>query len=124
MNPKQLGIGAILLSIATMLGALGAHALEDHLLSSQLDSFKTGVLYLLLNAVALMATHNSLGKLWFRIILVGVLVFSFSIFFLACKQLLGLPTVVVGILGPITPLGGLALIVGWMGFGIQMLKKS
>ena len=88
-------------------GAFGAHYLKPTLEKrGTLEAFKTGVQYQLLHAVAILAIHN-LGKsetssLWWA---AGVVLFSGSIYGLS----LGGPK----ILGPVTPLGGLCMIVGW-----------
>jgi uncharacterized membrane protein YgdD (TMEM256/DUF423 family) len=87
-----------------VLGAFGAHALKDRLaLSGMTQAWETAVLYQLLHAVALVALPDwmSVRKFW----LAGILLFSGSLYGLA----LGGPK----FLGPITPLGGIALLVGW-----------
>ena len=86
------------------LGAFGAHALKDRLaLSDMTPAWQTAVLYQLLHAVAFLALPDwaSVRKLW----LAGIGLFSGSLYLLA----LGGPK----ILGPITPLGGIALLAGW-----------
>ena len=86
------------------LGAFGAHALKDRLaLSDMTAAWQTAVLYQLLHAVALLALPDwaTVRKLW----LAGIGLFSGSLYLLA----LGGPK----ILGPITPLGGIALLAGW-----------
>ena len=109
-------LAAITGAIVVMAGAFGAHALEDFLIEAgHVDTWKTASLYGLL--------HSGLALLWFaqkparlaaaRCWLVGVWLFSGSIW--------GLVLGGYGFLGPITPLGGTLLIVGWFaamrGFG-------
>ncbi|MEI6106208.1 MAG: DUF423 domain-containing protein [Opitutae bacterium] len=94
------------------LGAFGAHALKDTLLArGSTATWQTAVLYHLLHAVALLAlagwagnwaSLRWIGGCW----ILGVLLFSGSLYWLA----LGGPK----FLGPITPLGGLALLSGWL----------
>lgn len=98
------------------LGAFGAHALRDILISRGTQhAWETAVVYQLIHTLALLAltlfqisrpaSANQLtwtGRFW----MIGVLLFSGSIYALA----LGGP----GFLGPITPLGGLAFILGWI----------
>lgn len=113
---------AALAAIAVILGALGAHALKAQLGSEQLDSYKTGVLYHLLHAIALLALlglnllsekgRSLVAKLW----LSGIVCFSFSIYLLSTQDLHGLS---VTWLGPITPIGGLLLIAGWVSLFIN-----
>jgi uncharacterized membrane protein YgdD (TMEM256/DUF423 family) len=92
------------------LGAFGAHGLKVTLdATGGLENWKTAVLYQLVHAVALLAlaprtesTMRTIGWLW----LVGVVLFSGSLYTLA----LGFPG---KFLWPLTPLGGLALLLGW-----------
>jgi uncharacterized membrane protein YgdD (TMEM256/DUF423 family) len=102
--------------IGVILGALGAHSLEASLTASHmLSAWQTAVHYQLVHTVALLALTAWMsaqaalmrpllrwtGYCW----MVGIVLFSGSLYALA----LGGPKWV----GPITPLGGLALIVGW-----------
>eukprot|EP00462_Mataza_sp_D1_P021360 CAMPEP_0175141688 /NCGR_PEP_ID=MMETSP0087-20121206/12290_1 /TAXON_ID=136419 /ORGANISM="Unknown Unknown, Strain D1" /LENGTH=117 /DNA_ID=CAMNT_0016425223 /DNA_START=7 /DNA_END=360 /DNA_ORIENTATION=+ len=97
------------------LGAFGAHALKATLTQrGTLESWKTGVLYQLLHAIALLYVDQAnlqngdlITKLWF----VGTVLFSGSIYGLS----LGGPRV----LGPVTPLGGLCMIAGWVALGLS-----
>ena len=101
-----------------MMGAFGAHVLELAPASSALDTFDTAVTYHLVHALAIaiaaLALDRTKGKA-FRVaglsFMVGIALFSVSLYALA----LGGPRW----LGPITPLGGIAFIVGWtaLGFG-------
>ena len=113
-----LGAGGAAFSV--VLGAFAAHALKARLDAASLSTFQTGVTYQFFHSLALCI----LG-LWLRQIgrelslsdapvvagsafLIGILFFSGSLYSLA----LGGPRW----LGPITPLGGLAFIVGWASF--------
>lgn len=91
-------------------GAFGAHGLRDVLTPERLETWNTAARYELLHAVALAA----LGAGWDRVgrpgrvataWIVGVLVFSGTLYALCLSG--------VGVLGAITPIGGVALIVGW-----------
>jgi uncharacterized membrane protein YgdD (TMEM256/DUF423 family) len=132
-NTQLIAIGAGLMAIAVILGALGAHALEQTLTIDQLDSFKTGVRYqawhsitlILLGAVGpTFLTRKSL-KILATLFILGIVFFSFSIYLLSTRDLLGTDSWV-GILGPITPIGGLLLILGWLLLAVNALrfKKS
>jgi len=94
------------------LGAFGAHALKETLLArGSIATWQTAVLYHLLHAVALLALAGWTGTWpnarWIGLCwIVGVMLFSGSLYWLA----LGGPK----FLGPITPLGGLALLSGWL----------
>jgi len=102
-----------------ILGAFGAHALKDRLNPAQLLSYETGVRYQLIHAVAMMvvamlagSAGSSLLKWAGQLFAVGVFLFSFSIYLLATREMTGL--VSWKWLGPVTPLGGLCLISGWL----------
>ncbi len=107
-------LAAILGFFAILLGALGAHYLEEALLERGTESaWNTAVLYHLFHAVALLAAGVWLRTEPRRLLaaaatcwLAGTLAFSGSLYWLS----LGGP----GFLGPITPLGGLILMAGWL----------
>jgi uncharacterized membrane protein YgdD (TMEM256/DUF423 family) len=107
-------------------GAFGAHALRATLLASGMhDVWETAVHFQLLHAAALLgfaawlkAPPGPSGRCaaWTpRLFIVGTLLFSGSLYGLA----LGGPRW----LGPVTPLGGLALIAGWVAAGCSALAS-
>ena len=93
------------------LGAFGAHALKETLVAKGTTAtWQTAVLYHLLHALALLALAGWAGSWpnarWIGLCWsLGVVLFSGSLYWLA----LGGPK----LLGPVTPLGGLALLAGW-----------
>jgi uncharacterized membrane protein YgdD (TMEM256/DUF423 family) len=99
-------------TVAVLLGAFGAHALRDRLAPAQLAAWETAVHYQLFHSVVLLAlglyagaTGRALGPSpW--LFAAGMLLFSGSIYALVLAQARWL--------GPVTPLGGLALIAGWV----------
>ena len=101
-------------ALSVMFGAFGAHGLEDRLSASYLNTFNTAVRYQFLHTLALLGIiclPDHLVKLrtlhWVAIsFAVGVLLFSGSLYLLV---LFDIP-----ILGVITPIGGAALILGWV----------
>lgn len=101
-------------ALSIMFGAFGAHGLEDRLSPSYLDTFNTAVRYQFLHTLALLGIiclPDHLVKLrtlhWVSIsFAVGVLLFSGSLYLLV---LFDIPS-----LGVITPIGGAALILGWV----------
>jgi len=112
-------LGAFLGLLGVILGAFGAHALKSILTRNDtLDVWHTAVLYQFVHALAMLAlgqgTALRLGTLncW----LIGVVLFSGSLYVLALD-----PTQRWA--GPLTPLGGTALIVGW-GWLLFDLRKS
>lgn len=104
---------------AVVLGAFGAHALKNKLGADALVSYEAGVRYQLIHALLLLIL-----ALWYRhapsqllvasgiCVAVGILLFSGSIYLLSTREITGLAWG--KILGPVTPLGGLLLIIGWV----------
>lgn len=116
MERKLLIAGCSFAVVAVILGALGAHALQKVLAPEQLKSFETGVRYQLFHALALIAFSqvslltDSSKNILLYLFVIGMLLFSFSIYGLSLSKWLN---VNLKFLGPITPLGGLSLILGW-----------
>lgn len=118
---------AILGFTGVILGALGAHALKEVLSPEALESFKTGVTYQMYHALQLLFIYYLIQKNpEFRILkwaqnlsIIGVILFSVSIYLLAMQGVWGIS---LRFLGPVTPIGGLFLIASWgllmvFGFG-------
>ena len=123
LERNVLRFAIVFIMVGVILGALGAHALAPHLSAQKLASFETGVRYQLLHGVGLISLLAISGKLDFSLkrvyilIIIGVICFSFSIYVLSMQELM---KVKLGfVFGPITPIGGLLMIIGW---GILLLK--
>lgn len=100
--------------LAVIFGAFGAHALKKILSDDQLKSFETGVKYQMYHAIVLLVlglnpTYITSGIYW--CFTIGILLFSFSIYGLVISSAKGKK---LKFLGPITPIGGLLFIVGWL----------
>ena len=117
-------------AFGVILGAFGAHALKDKLQPEQIQIFETGVRYQMYHSLALILLFLVSDKLqsslinysgWFLI--AGIILFSGSIYLLACKELFGIESWK-PVLGPITPLGGLSLIIGWGFLVVSAIKYS
>lgn len=108
--------GAFFMATAIAMGAMGAHYLGKHLDAGQLQSYETGVRYMVYHALAMLVLSQlpwlkpAALKLVYILMLVGIIFFSFSIFLLATRPLHGWN---VGFLGPFTPVGGLLLLISW-----------
>lgn len=118
-----LAAGALYGAAGVMLGAFGAHALAARLSESNLAVWQTAVTYQLTHALALLLVgvlvrQSGSGNAALGIagwgFLIGVVLFSGSLYLLA----LGGPRV----LGPITPVGGVAFIVGWVALLVGVLR--
>lgn len=109
-------IGALYGLLAVVFGAFGAHALKKKFSEDQLKSFETGVKYQMYHAVVLLVLGfnlnltTSLEKYMVCCFIFGTFLFSFSIYGLTLSASKGKK---IGFLGPVTPLGGLLLVVGW-----------
>lgn len=111
------------------LGAMGAHALEGLLSADQIDSFETGVRYQLIHGLALLILpllgHKN-GHKWQSLsslfMVAGVIFFSGSIYLLSCKSLW--PDInFINNIWPLTPIGGLCLILAWILNFFSLLKN-
>lgn len=111
--------------LSVVLGALGSHALKKILSADKLLSFETGVRYQMYHAIVLLILGLLLNfttplEKWSAIcFMLGVLLFSFSIYFLSFADYLKIN---LKFLGPITPLGGVFLISGWALLIIYFVK--
>ena len=125
---KKILLAACLLGIlAIILGAFGAHALKKTLTPEQLTSFEIGVKYQMYHALFLLFVGMTQiitlkeKTLLFYLILIGVLFFSGSIYILSTNTITGIKSKIVG---PITPIGGLFLILSWGYLFYAILMKK
>lgn len=124
---KLLVIGSILGASAVILGAFGAHALKTILTESQLESYQTGVHYQIIHAIVIIIigilyhlTKNRNFITAANLMFAGVMFFSFSIYLLSLRDFLGMPQL--SFLGPVTPIGGILMIIGWIIILINAVK--
>jgi uncharacterized membrane protein YgdD (TMEM256/DUF423 family) len=106
---------ALLLALAVMLGAFGAHGLRARLDADSMRIYETAVMYHFLHALGILilsvlprtgtASASSMGQVC-AILLAGIVLFSGSLYLLAVTG--------TRILGAITPLGGVLFIAGWL----------
>ncbi|MAB49974.1 MAG: hypothetical protein CMC05_15225 [Flavobacteriaceae bacterium] len=106
--------GALFGMLAIIFGAFGAHALKKILSEDQLKSFETGVKYQMYHAIVLLVLgfnfeFSTSAMYW--CFTFGILLFSFSIYGLVLSDAKGKK---LRFLGPITPIGGLLFVVGWL----------
>src|SRR2546428_619104 len=122
MDRTFLLLGAVLGFLGVALGAFGAHALRSRLSSEMLAVFETGVRYQMYHAFAILIVAAAIGRIgdaswlvlagWF--FLAGIVLFSGSLYALTLTG--------IGMLGSITPIGGLLFLIGWaclIVFGIR-----
>jgi uncharacterized membrane protein YgdD (TMEM256/DUF423 family) len=108
-------IGAINAFIAVALGAFGAHGLKDKLDAHYLEIWKTGVTYQMFHAIGILIIGLLMSKVaaaspqftwsgW--LMLAGIIFFSGSLYVLSLTK--------IGILGAITPIGGVCFLAAWI----------
>lgn len=125
MKELALIFGGAYGTLAVVFGAFGAHALKKHFTEEQLKSFETGVKYQMYHALILIISGihlpfaNSFQQITVWFFLIGTFLFSFSIYGLTLGAASGRK---LKFLGPVTPLGGLLLILGWIFFTISMAE--
>jgi uncharacterized membrane protein YgdD (TMEM256/DUF423 family) len=131
MNTKEINIlriATVFIVLSIVFGALGAHALEKVLSEEKLTSFEVGVKYQMYHGIALLALIGLNTKLQielkvcFRFLISGVLLFSGSLYVLSLQGLIGLKLGMV--FGPLTPIGGLLMIAGWLVFLVKISKSK
>lgn len=104
--------------LSVALGAFGAHGLKAILSPEDLTIFQTGVTYQFTHTLAYglcaLAMPESKSRTWaMRFFLIGILIFSGSLYLLVLTQMRWL--------GAITPIGGVSFLIGW---GCLIFKKS
>lgn len=118
-------LGGLFGGLSVLLGAFGAHSLKNHLTQQKLDVFQTATQYQFFHSLALVLVGllalqageqdrkkiNRAGKFFTA----GILLFSGSLYILAFDG----PR----FFGPITPIGGLSLIIGWSLLAFSISKK-
>jgi uncharacterized membrane protein YgdD (TMEM256/DUF423 family) len=113
-----IAIGSFISALSVILGAFGAHALKDILPSSLFETYQTAGHYLLIHSIALvlyglfLRLNGSPQKNWpGKLFLLGMLLFSGSLYLIVITNIRAF--------GMITPLGGISLILAWIGFGLH-----
>lgn len=122
--------GSAFAGLAVLLGAFGAHGLRSKISPEQLQSFETGVKYQFIHALALLILGLLNDKLtaggarWaYYLFTTGIILFSGSIYLLSTRDLIGIPSWK-SFLGPITPIGGMCMIGGWIALFIATYRST
>ena len=123
MKSTFLFLGAINALLGVSMGAFGAHGLKSILSPEMMSVYQTGVTYQMWHAlglvgIALLRLQHAASKLlawagWLMVI--GIVLFSGSLYLLAMTQFLRL--------GMITPFGGLSFLAAWLLLGVYSLQK-
>ena len=118
-------IASLLLMLAVVLGAFGAHGLRSHLDAYSMGIWEKAVFYHFVHALGMlivtvmgrvaMLTERSAARVS-QLLILGILFFSGSLYLLAVS---GVRT-----LGAVTPLGGLSFIAAWLFLAIQLAREN
>lgn len=116
--------GSIYAFLAVAFGAFGAHVLKSYLSAQMLSVFETGVHYHMMHALGILLVALLIDKFgeskqlvqagW--AMLIGIILFSGSLYALSMTG--------IGILGAITPLGGIAFLYGWFMLFLFAFKRQ
>jgi uncharacterized membrane protein YgdD (TMEM256/DUF423 family) len=111
----------VLLALAVLVGAFGAHAVRDRITPVMYQAYQTGVSYHFYHCLGMIAISLIIqagwmdpakGKWVIRLLSAGILLFSGSLYLIATRDVTGLEWI--HVLGPVTPVGGLCFIAGWI----------
>ncbi|MEM6877706.1 MAG: DUF423 domain-containing protein [Bacteroidota bacterium] len=127
---SRLSILALLGAAAVVIGAFGAHGLERVATDENIEIYRTGNryhfyhLFLLFLAIWAQGRKGAISS-WlswsFRLTLVGILLFSGSLYLLGLRDAISAN---INWLGAITPLGGTFFIMGWVALAIGVRRMS
>ena len=121
-------VAVVFILTGIILGAFGAHALKEVLSENKLNSFDTAVRYqvwmglgLAIQAICYQSFQVPLNRWSGRLLIAGILAFSFSIYLLV-----GIPdgNPIRSWVGPVTPLGGTLMIFSWALFLYQLIRSK
>ena len=114
--------GALLMALAVLLGAFGAHALKSSLTSQMLAIYHTGVEYQFYHSLGLLLiglTGYHVQSGWLSragiLLIAGIVLFSGSLYLISLTGVKGI--------GMITPIGGLSFVAGWICLAIGLWKR-
>ena len=116
-------------ALAVLLGAFGAHGLKNQLPTDKLLTYNTGITYHFYHLFAMIFAWFTMERIeskWaigaFWSFFIGIILFSGSIYLLATRELIGLDNY--KWLGPVTPIGGVFFILGWLFLGMSLYKRK
>ncbi|HOQ46563.1 MAG TPA: DUF423 domain-containing protein [Bryobacteraceae bacterium] len=118
-------IAAILLALAVMLGAFGAHALRSRLDAYSMGIYEKAVLYHFVHALGMLGVSmmprigmlgNGAAAAVCALLLAGIVIFSGSLYLLAGTGIRAIAA--------ITPLGGLSFIAAWLVLAYGLLAAQ
>ena len=130
MNKKIIITASLFGMLAVITGAFGAHGLKEKITAAHLEVWHTAVQYNFYHVFALLFLStfarfkNNLIVISFYFFVFGIVLFSGSLYLLSCRDILGLSPGLIKTLGPITPIGGLLFIMGWLILAFAALRHK
>lgn len=128
MNKQIIITASVFGMLAVIAGAFGAHGLQGSLSQRNMEVWHTAVQYQFYHVFALLFLStfarfkNKLIALSYYFFTLGILLFCGSLYLLACRDLLNWGWLQV--MGPITPIGGLLFIIGWLTLGLAAFRNK
>lgn len=108
-------------ALCVAIGAMGAHALKDKLPVENLQTYETAVRYHFFHTLAILLVALLSEKIQSKFLsyssalfIIGIILFSFSLYFLALRPLMGIQNEEMRWVGAITPFGGVSFILAWL----------
>ncbi len=132
MNSRTvLIIAGISGAICVALGAMGAHALKEKIPAENIQIFETAVRYHFYHTLTLVFISYQIKndsskflRLSAWLFIAGIILFSFSLYFLALRPVLGISNEEMKSIGAITPFGGVSFIMAWLMLTFAALKSK
>jgi uncharacterized membrane protein YgdD (TMEM256/DUF423 family) len=116
------------MALGVVFGAFGAHGLKEIVSAEKLGIFETATRYQIYHALAILLIgtllyfrKTSLMPLAGWLFLGGIACFSGSLYLLTFADIVALPT---KLIGPITPIGGLLFVAGWIVFAVSTFQDN
>ena len=127
MNKNIVLTASVFGVMAVILGAFGAHSLKESIGENALDIWTKAVEYQFYHVFALLFLSNfpeqtRLARLAHLFFSLGIVFFSGSLYILATREIHHLQ--LASYIGPVTPIGGLFFILGWMMLFFTAAKKK
>ena len=119
-HKKFLVLSCMALALGVIVGAFGAHGLQDKLTIKQLGTYDTAVKYWFYNSLGLLGLSilgylKNLGHWPSIVIFIGMLIFCMALWL---NALLAMP-----VFGMVAPIGWLTMVVGWIFAGFSINKN-
>jgi uncharacterized membrane protein YgdD (TMEM256/DUF423 family) len=128
MNKRIIITASLFGIMAVILGAFGAHGVRERISPEEMKTWETAVQYHFYHIFALLflstfsRVRSRLISISYWFFTAGIVLFSGSLYLLAAKSLTGIAET--AILGPITPIGGLCFIIGWIALLLAAIRNK